>query len=218
MNTKAIREIGILLIVLIPFIYLGMVYSQLPDQVPTHFNLSGEPDRYSDRATLVWIILGLNIFIYILFLIIPKISPTKFEKINDKIYYRLRFGITFIMAAISALIIYMANGDAAIGIQILAVIFAVLCMFIGNYMQAVKSNYFIGIRTPWTLSNEEVWRKTHYVSGRLFFYGGLISLPLLFLVPSNLAPIPPVSVLVGTAIFSMIYSYIIFKKVKTEKS
>lgn len=112
----------------------------------------------------------------------------------------------------------MANGDAAIGIQILAVIFAVLCMFIGNYMQAVKTNYFIGIRTPWTLSNEEVWRKTHYVSGRLFFYGGLISLPLLFLVPSNLAPIPPVSVLVGTAIFSMIYSYIIFKKVKTEKS
>jgi len=110
----------------------------------------------------------------------------------------------------------MANGNPEKGIVMLALIFAALCVFLGNYFQAVKPNYFIGIRTPWTLNSDEIWRQTHLVTGKLLFYGGLLSLPVIFILPSTMSPFASVTVLVGASIFSVIYSFILFKKEKAK--
>lgn len=214
---KVLREISFLMLHLSPFVYLFMIYDSLPDMVPTHFNIQGVPDDYSKRETLIWILAALNGIGYLLFLFIPLIDPKKFAQTHEKIYQRIRFGFSIMLILISILIVYLANGDALKGIMALGVFFALLCLFLGNYLQAVKPNYFIGIRTPWTLHSEDVWRKTHLVTGRILFFGGLVSLPLLWMVPANLAPVASVIVLVGGSLFGLVYSYFLYRKETVEK-
>jgi uncharacterized membrane protein len=217
MKTKKItRELMFLVMHLTPFIYLWMIYDTLPDIVPTHFNMQGEADGFSSRGTLIWIIAALNGFGYFLFVIIPFIDPKKFANTHEKIYFRIRIGMTFLLVGLSILMVYLTTGDALKGILALGIVFALLCIFLGNYLQAVKPNYFIGIRTPWTLNNEDNWRRTHLLTGRILFYGGLLSIPVLFLVPSNMAPIGGVSVLLFGTFFGLIYSYILFRNKKKE--
>lgn len=217
MKTKKIgREILFLMLHGAPFIYLSVIYSSLPDMVPTHFNIQGEADGYSTPETLVWILVALNGIGYLLFLVIPLIDPKKFATTHEKIYFRIRLGMTFLLVGLSILIVYLTTGDALKGIMALGIVFALLCIFLGNYLQAVKSNYFIGIRTPWTLSSESVWRKTHLITGRILFYGGLLSLPVLFLVPANLAPVGSVGVLILGSVFGIIYSYVLYRNEKKE--
>lgn len=213
---KITRELMFLVMHLTPFIYLWMIYDTLPDMVPTHFNIQGEADGFSSREKLVWMLLGLNGIGYLIFVVIPFIDPKKFATTHEKIYFRIRLGMTFLLVGLSILMVYLTNGDSLKGILALGMVFALLCIFLGNYLQAVKPNYFIGIRTPWTLNSEDNWRKTHLLSGRILFYGGLLSIPVLFLVPANLAPIGGVSVLLFGTFFGLIYSYILFRNEKKE--
>jgi len=213
---KIARETGLIIFHLIPFIYLLIVFKNLPDVVATHFDIHGVADGFSNKTTLIWILAALNGFGYILFLVIPLIDPKKFAEKSAKIYLKVRIGMSILFVSLSILLVYMANGNPEKGIVMLALIFAALCVFLGNYFQAVKPNYFIGIRTPWTLNSDEIWRQTHLVTGKLLFYGGLLSLPVIFILPSTMSPFASVTVLVGASIFSVIYSFILFKKEKAK--
>ena len=213
---KIMREAGLIVFHLIPFVYLLIIYNHLPDVVPTHFDISGEPDDFSSKGSLFWILGLLNGIGYLLFLVIPRIDPKKFATTHEKVYNKIRVGMSVLFVALSFIIVYSAGGDALKGIFFLACIIAGLCIFLGNYFQAVKTNYFIGIRTPWTLHSEEVWRKTHHLTGRLLFFGGLLSVPLMFILPANLSPIAPVSILVGACMFGLIYSFILYKQQKNK--
>ncbi len=217
MKTKKIsREILFILLHSVPFIYLALNYASLPEMVPTHFNVAGEADGFSSRQSLIWILLALNGLGYLLFLVIPFIDPKKFASTHEKIYLRIRIGMALLLVALSVLMVYLANGDPMKGIFALGVFFVLICVFLGNYLQAVKTNYFIGIRTPWTLNSETNWRKTHLVTGRILFYGGIASIPLLFILPANLAPTGAVGVLLGGCLFGLIYSYVLFRNEKKE--
>lgn len=215
-NFKLMNEFGFILAHLVPFIYLFFIYESLPQTVPTHFNIEGQADGFSSKSSLWWMLLALNGIGYLLFLLIPFIDPKKLQEKQPKIYNRLRIGITLMLVGLSILIVYMTQGDALNGIFALAIFMSMLCVFLGNYLQAVKPNYFIGFRTPWTLNSEENWKKTHLISGRILFYGGIISVLFVFLLPANLAPVASVSVLVGGSIFGLIYSYLLFRKQKKE--
>jgi uncharacterized membrane protein len=89
---------------------------------------------------------------------------------------------------------------------------------IGNFMINLKPNWFIGVRTPWTLSSDHVWKQTHLVLGRLWFYGGLICILLAFTVPDTWLPIVILTYSLGSAIFAVAYSFILFKKEQNEKT
>jgi uncharacterized membrane protein len=215
-NFKLMNEFGFILAHVVPFIYLFFIYESLPQTVPTHFNIEGQADGFSSKSSLWWMLLALNGIGYLLFLLIPFIDPKKLQEKQPKIYNRLRIGITLMLVGLSILIVYMTQGDALNGIFALAIFMSMLCVFLGNYLQAVKPNYFIGFRTPWTLNSEENWKKTHLISGRILFYGGIISVLFVFLLPANLAPVASVSVLMGGSIFGLIYSYLLFRKQKKE--
>jgi len=215
-NFKLKNELGFILAHAAPFVYLFLIYDSLPEIVPTHFNIQGEADGFSSKSSLIWMLLALNGIGYLLFLLIPLIDPKKLQEKQPKIYNRLRIGITLMLVGLSFLIVYMTTGNSMNGIFALGIFFSMICIFLGNYLQAVKPNYFIGFRTPWTLNSDENWRKTHLVSGRILFYGGILSIPFVFVMPPNLAPIIPVIVLVAGSIFGLIYSYLLFRKQKKE--
>ncbi|MBK7128149.1 MAG: SdpI family protein [Crocinitomicaceae bacterium] len=214
-TNRLLKEIMFIIIHVMPVIYLVMIYDALPAEIPMHFNLEGEPDSYSSKDKLYWLVGLMNGLGYILFLVIPFIDPKKFAEEHAKIYFRLRVGLTIIFAGLSAIGVYLAYGDVHTGLQMMGLLLALICLFLGNYMQAVRTNYFIGIRTPWTLSSETVWKKTHLLTGRMYFYGGLASLPVIFFVSFNLAPFAPALVLVAASLFGLIYSFVLYKKEKS---
>lgn len=212
---KVIRELAIVMFHAVSLIYLALIWETLPVEVPVHFNIHGEADDWTSKMGLLYILLAYNGLLYILFLLIPKLAAKKFLQKNPGVFQKLRFGLTFVFGSIGFILVYMSTGDSKVGIMCLGIVFAVMSIFLGNYLQTVKPNYLVGIRTPWTLENEKVWRKTHQFGGKMLFWGGLLSIPFIFILPMELSPFPPVGVLVISMLVAMVYSYRIFRKEQT---
>lgn len=85
---------------------------------------------------------------------------------------------------------------------------------LGNYMRSFRPNYFVGIRTPWTLESEIVWKKTHELGGKLFFYNGIIGIILCFLLDEKVLPYIEITLILLASIIPIIFSYIYYRKIK----
>lgn len=161
------------------------VYPQLPDPMPTHWNAAGQPDGYSSRVVGAWLLPGMTLLIYGLLLALPRMDPRRsnVERFQTT-YALLRAGIILFMSFMQLIILYVAiTGQDDLITLMIPLGVGLLFILIGNYLPRVRSNWFLGIRTPWTLSSERVWRETHRVGGRLFMLAGLLML-LTPLVPA----------------------------------
>jgi len=171
---KLKREIPFIAIVLLPFIYLAYIWNELPEKVPLHWNFKGEIDRFGEKAELLLIPILLPLLIYIIFLIVPKIDPkNKISKMGNK-YQHIKILLTTFMSILALFIIYSVNKQSFANPNYLVLLIGILYIIFGNYFKTIKANYFIGIRTPWTLENETVWKETHILGGKMWFIGGII--------------------------------------------
>lgn len=188
-------------------------YPQLPEQVPTHWNLQGEVDDYSHKAVASLIMPALPLLIYILMTVTAKIDPKKenYSKFGVS-YEKIRMAIVLIMMGFSTIALLPSLGyDIDIGI-FARIMVPLLFIFIGNYMGKIRHNYFIGIKVPWTLASEEVWTKTHRLGGRLMVIGGVIALLGAFATPTIGFAIMMAGVILPS-IISMVYSYLLYQKI-----
>ena len=164
------------LITLAPSFLLYWFWEKIPQTIATHYDLYGKADDWNDKNILLWLIPALSILLYLILLLVPVLDPKKrIESMGGK-YFGLRVVVLSLISAISVIFLLSAiypDFDFRAG---LFPILAIFLMFLGNYLQAVKPNYFIGIRTPWTLNNEQNWQKTHRLGGRVYMLGGLILL------------------------------------------
>lgn len=209
---KYLKEIILWVLIIIPLAYLATVWKTLPAQVPSHFDFEGNVNGWTAKPDLIWLILGLGLGTYILMLFIPRFDPKKkIEQMGEK-YYSMRLLMGVFMSLISLYILYAGNAgkvNSFLLIGLVGGLYAVL----GNYMQALKPNYFIGFRTPWTLESEDTWKKTHRLAGRLWMIGGLIIIIISWLATSS--SVLGISFGVITAIIAIIpyiYSYLQYLK------
>ncbi len=213
MKKKYTKEGIIWAICLIPFIYLLIIWNQLPENIPTHWNIHGEVDKYSGKNS-AFLLVGLSLLIQVLMKYLPALDPRKenYEAFQDS-YYKLRLLITLFFSFISVMILYVsASNKIESFTQIIGVSLCLLFAGIGNYMGTIKPNFFVGVRTPWTLSNEDIWRKTHSLAGKLWFFGGIaLTIPTL-LIPSPAQFFVMLSGIILLSVFPMVYSYLIFRK------
>lgn len=203
---------------LLPFIYLAIIYASLPPMVPTHFSISGAPNDWSHKESLWLIPAGMSLMIYLLFLILPKIDPKQKLRQQSGKFERLRFIIILFITALSCFCIYLSykQNIAHIG----KFLFAGIGLFfaaLGNFFPTLKPNYFIGIRSPWALENETVWKKTHLIAGKLWVVAGLF-LAILPFVLSNEKWMSQVFLFttITIAIIPLGYSYLIWRKLEQE--
>lgn len=209
------KELPILAILIAPIIYLLVVWDKLPEQLPIHWNIKGEADNYGPRYLMPLI----NVGLYILLLIVPKIDPRKRNyDIFSATYFKLRLILVLYFSALSSVIITKFIGFDIDLNRIIVIGVILLLTVLGNYMGTIKPNWFIGIRVPWTLESESVWRKTHYLAGKLWFWMGLVLLILSFFLPDDILHTTLFSAVMVMAITPIIYSYIIFQKEKDSKS
>lgn len=205
-------ELPFIGIAMIPFVYLFYIWKKLPVSVPMHWGINGEVDRWGDKTELLLPISILTGITYFAFLVIPKIDPKqRLQEMGNKLN-KFRLILAVFMSALATYILYAVQHEKEHPSLILPLV-GLLFVFMGNYMKTIKPNYFIGIRTPWTLENEVVWKKTHHLAGNLWFMGGVL-LTLTFLLKGEQQFY---TFMVITAIITLIpmgYSYVEFKKIK----
>ncbi|WP_299890209.1 SdpI family protein [uncultured Lacinutrix sp.] len=209
------KELPLLLIVLIPFIYLAYIWNALPETVPTHWNASGEIDGWSSKNTLLLIPFLLPVLIYVLLTVIPKIDPKKKIDAKSNKFYNIKFLLTLFMSILALFILYSSKSQTFTNPNIIILLIGLLYVVLGNYMKTFKPNYFIGIRTPWALENETVWKRTHNMAGKYWFFGGLLIIVLSLLLDKKLNLILFIVITSILTIIPIVYSYLLFKKIET---
>ena len=206
------KELPSILLLLIPFVSIPFVWDLLPDTVPIHFNSSGDPDRYAGKLTGLLILPCITVGIYLLFWIIPVIDPKKRVSMDRKPLPALRFFLILTLTAFFFVTVgAMIGVEGFFSIDRFAPLFVIVIFFgLGNYLSAVQPNYFIGIRTPWTLEDPEIWRKTHRFGGRLWVFLSSVLLVLWLLLPPASFESFFVAVIIAMAIIPIVYSYALY--------
>ena len=168
------NEAPLLLLALLPFAYLYLRWNEIPERVPLHWNIHGEADRWGPKGELWMIPLLTCGLIYLILLVVPAIDPKGKIKLMGVKYQQLRYILVGVMSALALAIIYfVAEGGTHITMAILLLI-GLLITLLGNYFKTLRPNYFIGIRTPWTLEDPDIWDRTHRLGGVLWFGGGIL--------------------------------------------
>ena len=202
-----------LIIIAISFGIGIYLYPQMPAQIPSHWNVEGEVDGYMPKFWGLFLMPIISLGLLLLFLVIPKIDPLK-ENIKK---FRKYFNGFILLMILFLFYIYLLTIAWSFNIQgnmtiMMIPALAILFYYIGILTANAKRNWFIGIRTPWTLSSDAVWDKTHQLGGKLFKAAAVISLAgVLFGKYAIWFMLIPI---IGVSIYTIIYSYVEFQKEK----
>ena len=204
-------------IVLLTISVTAGLYSRLPEKMASRWNAKGEVDGYMSKLTAVWLMPMIMIVVIAVFKLLPKIDPKK-ENYKKFAPYYDGFIIVFCVFLLSIqFFMLLWNLGVKLGINAFtAVAVGLLFFYIGILCQHAKRNWFIGIRTPWTLSSDTVWDKTHKIGGKLFKAAGLVTIGGAFFSDYVLFFI--IVPVLGVAAFTLIYSYIEFQREKNQTS
>ncbi|HOV80577.1 MAG TPA: SdpI family protein [Bacillota bacterium] len=212
-----LRDWPVVILILGSLVAGLFVYPYLPERVPSHWNIRGEVDAYSSRF---WGAFGIPLMtagIYILMGLLPLIDPRRQN-------YRKFTGAYRVLKAVLALYmtgLYVVVILSSLGRQIpvdKAVIGGVGLLFIviGNYMGQFRHNYFVGIRTPWTLADEQVWRKTHRMGGKVWVLAGFLGLAAALFSGTAGAVILGISICIAV-IVPVLYSCLEFRRIRKKR-
>jgi immunity protein, SdpI family len=202
------------LLIVAAMLVTGLIlFDSLPDQLPSHWNIAGEVDAYVDKGLGIYLFPGITLAIALLFPILSSIDPRKKKyKAFQRPWHILQMAIVLFFAYIYFVTLYLAFHPEVSIVQFIFAGMGILFIVIGNYLGKVRQNYFVGIKTPWTLDNEEVWNKTQRVGGWSFLIAGLIILINGF-VQWQLVASMIVAVSIA-AILPIVYSYVLHKRLK----
>lgn len=212
MKGKAIKaHWSLWLLVAGSFILSAFLYNKLPDQMPMHWNFAGEVDRYGSKLEGAFLMPFLNAGILFMLIWLPVIDPKRASYERFESFYKLFQWIMVIFFTImhALVLIWSLGYQVSIGLYVKLAVGA-LFMILGNYMGKVGPNWFVGIKTPWTLENPEVWTKTHRLAGPLFFAAGIIIALMAFVDGALSFWIIMISTFIA-AFVPIIYSYFIYR-------
>ena len=212
MNTRP-TTIIVLALILVATIAGLSLWNRLPDQMASHWNVNDQVDGYISKFWGVFLMPLITLGMFLLFLVIPNIDPLKANIAQFRDAFNLFIVlIVGFMVYVHTLTLLWNLGYTSFGLgRALMPALGVLFIFVGYMLRKAKRNFFIGIRTPWTLSSDRVWDETHRIGAMLFIISGVIALLgslfggmtafVLFMVP-----------LLGSTLFLVIYSYVLYRR------
>ncbi len=205
------KELIIILLTALPIIYLLVNWSVLPDRLPVHFDGNGEPNGYGSKLVFIFLPLGL----YLLLIVVPFIDPRKSNyELFSSTYFKIRIILSAFLGLLNTVVIYNElHGISKIGSFVPISVF-ILITLLGIYMGNISPNYFVGIKVPWTLNNDEVWIRTHKLAGKLWFWGGILGIVSLFFVKNAALVMLPIIIVI--TVVPIVYSYIIYQKIANQ--
>jgi uncharacterized membrane protein len=183
-----------------------LVYPHLPAQVPIHWDIHSQPDGYGPRWTLFLFGPGIMAAVMGLTWVLPWLSPKRFKMDSFWPTYHLVMLLVFCMMAYVFAVMLWANCGRAIDMG--RAISCGICLFfvlIGNVLGKLRRNFYVGVRTPWTLADERVWNATHRFAARTFVAGGLIGLVLSIAGLFLWAILVPLAGALAPVVYSLVY-------------
>jgi len=211
MNSFKFFKAGTFALAIIAVLLAFMAYGALPASAPIHWNINGEVDGFGPSWEAAFLIPIMMVFVLLLFIIIPKIEVFKENlKSFEKQYWILGYAIQLFFLLFFAITLLPSLGYVFNFSQVFMLPMAMLFITIGVLLPSFKRNFFVGIRTPWTLANDTVWKKTHDLGGKAFILAGfalLISLPF----PNAIFFVLIADVIIVLAA-TVLYSYLEYRK------
>lgn len=190
------------------------------ESFPVHWNASGVADRHGTRSEVMWnlaIMPLTGIFITLIFYFAPKFEPMQRNLSANSRAFSLTWGATMILLTLMSFMIAKNYVGISEGNQTLASPryiasgLSVFFIFLGNIMGKIRQNFMFGVRTPWTLSSDLSWEKTHRIVGRLFVLNGILGIIGAFFLPTDISILTIIGMILTTAVFSFLYSYKIWQ-------
>lgn len=214
MTKKNKKLILITSIITILPVFVGLIlWNKLPEQIPTHFDASGEPNGYSGRAFAVFGPYLICLFVH-LFCAFGTLADPRKQAIGQKMY-ALVLWICPVASLFCAFGIYgyTFGVDFLTSPKAVIIIMGLMLLVVGNYLPKCRQNYTVGIKVPWTLASEENWDATHRLAGKLWVAGGVV---ILLLAIQPWIPAFPMSLVIMLAVtfVPMIYSFVYYIKME----
>jgi uncharacterized membrane protein len=208
MTTRAMIFCSVLLVVAM-LAYSLWLYPNLPDQIPTHWNWKGEADGWSSKQVGSFLVPGMTAALLLVFLALPWLSPRGFRVEAFRPTYNLIVLLVLALMAYIHLVALQAALHPRLDVS-RALIGGVFLLFggIGILLNRVKRNFWVGIRTPWTLASEAVWERTHHLSARLFLLTGILGTLAVWL---GAPPGVCFALLLIVAFVPVVYSLVLYK-------
>jgi uncharacterized membrane protein len=211
MSTRIANIISLIGIILLAA-WVAWMYPGLPDPMPTHWNAAGEVDGYSSKAVGAAIIAAIPVFSFVIFKLIPVISPRGFRTESFTGTLNIIMTATVVFGCVLGVGLIRASLDASVNIgSFVYVAVGLLFVVMGNFLGKVRKNFFLGIRTPWTLASDEVWAKTHRLGGWCFVIAGV-----LMAIMGVVAPTATwfIGIVIALALVPVVYSFFAYRKIE----
>jgi uncharacterized membrane protein len=204
-------ELVQLLVIAAMFLLAAWSWPHVPDRLPVHWNLQGEVDRWGGKFEGLFLLPLVTLGLYFLLMIVPRFDPGRLNYQNfAKAYSVIRIVMVLFMAFLYVMTVLAAFGyefnSTTVVLGAMAVLFAVL----GNFMGKIRPNWFVGVRTPWTLSSKLSWDKTHRLAGWLFMLMGA-TFGVLALVPTGWMFAFVMTINGVSLVWMIVYSYLVYR-------
>lgn len=188
------------------------VYPRLPQRLPTHWNLRGQVDGWMDKPWGALMMPLMATGVLALMWLLRRVDPRarNVDRFRDEWFLVINF-IYLLFAVMEVVTLGYAMGWPVDVDRVVPLVVGLLFLGIGNYLPRIRSNWFMGIRTPWTLDNDRVWRATHRVGGRTFVAAGLIMMLAAFLPASVRTAATLAAAVIGAGV-PLVYSYVAYRR------
>jgi uncharacterized membrane protein len=208
------REWIFWLAMLAPTIFILIRWNDFPDKIPMHWDVNGEVNEYGGKWSIFFGPL-MSLGIYLLLLVVPRLDPRKknYDLFSGS-YFLIRLALTIFLSIVSV-VIALASLSYKIDVTMIMIIAVLgLLLLIGNLFGRIRPNYFVGLRTPWTLNSEEVWMKTHRLAGKIWVGGTVLMLLLVWFIPMKTFSYFLIGYIFVIVIIPVVYSWRIYRKVE----
>jgi uncharacterized membrane protein len=206
------KQDSIALVVLVGMFVAALVlWPRMPEQLPVHWNAAGQADRWGSRAEGLLLLPAMTAGIYLLLSVLPWLDPRR-EHVTafQGVLAVLRLTMVLFMAALYGVTLAYGLGRRLDMAWFTGISTGLIFIILGNYLPKVPSNWFVGVRTPWTLSSERSWYLTHRLAGKVFVIAGILQV-LITLVRPQWSAIALAVLLVPSLLGITVYSYIVWK-------
>jgi len=204
-------ELPLLALVAGMFVAAAMIWPHAPERFPVHWGVDGEVNRYGGRFEGLLLLPLMAVFLYVIMLFLPRLDPGRLNYARfSGAYYTIRALVIALLAVLYAVMILAAKGVPVDMTRFVGLAVGAMFFVMGNVLGKIRPNWFVGVRTPWTLSSKRSWTRTHRLAGWVFVVGG-IALMAAGIIRTPFAMEAAFAILATGMVGAVVYSYFVWK-------
>lgn len=211
MKTHWKTELPLWVLIAGMFVAAALIWPTSPDRFPVHWGLNGEVDRYGGRFEGLLLLPMMAAFLYLIMLFLPRLDPGRLNYARfTGAYYTIRAAVIALLALLYTVMLLVARGVPVDMSRFVALAIGAMFFVMGNVLGKVRPNWFVGVRTPWTLSSKRAWTRTNRLEGWVFVVGG-IALMAAGVIHTPFAMGAAFAILAAGTVGAVVYSYFVWK-------